>query len=190
MERVFVNAKMKIWKLMITVFVVIIGVMGGFSVLKNPGERTAIYLGHEISFDVEQVKIIAYAMIVLCPVVLFFMIQKYRNPVHLDFDEKGITFSKPKIDFILWGDVISITKAKDRKEKGFNAFGAFNKVYPIRFIIANSEQYLGKDAKTKDGSFEIIYRVIDTKYSTDSLIELLEMYRNTQKEDTIEREDL
>jgi len=189
MGRVFVNAKMKTWKLVITVFVVIIGVISGFMVLRNPMYGTVMYLGHKISFTVEQVKILAYAMIVLCPVVLFYVIQKYRNPVHLDFDEEGLTFSNPEIDLVLWEDIISIAKAKDKKEKGFNALGAFNKVYPIRFIIANSEQYLGEDSKTKDGSFEIIYRVIDTKYSTNSLIELLEKYRNSQNEDTIKKED-
>jgi len=189
MGRVFVNAKMKAWKLMITVFVVIIGGISGFMLLKNPMYGTVIYFGYEFSFSVGQVKILAYAILVLCPLVLFFMIQKYRNPVHLDFDEKGLTFSNPKIDLVLWEDIISIAKAKDRKEKGFNALGAFNKVYPIRFIIANSEHYLGKDSRMKDGSFEIVFHVIDTQYSTNALIELLEMYRDSQEEDEIKGED-
>ena len=181
MERVYVKSKMNILKLALSIVLLIIAGVSGFMIRNNTDSSALTYLGFDFTLNAEMVRILAWIAMLSCPIGIFIMIQKYRNPIDLSFDESGLTFFDPKIDLVLWEDIVSILKAFDKKEWGLNSLFSFSKVYPVRFIVKDSEKYLGKKASRKDGNFEIIYHVINTKYSTNALIELLEAYQEKAK---------
>lgn len=97
---------------------------------------------------------------------------QYRHPVHLEFNEEGVTFYEPKIELVPWEDIISIEKAVDKKQR---VLISYNKNIPIRFVVKNKPEYKVV-SKTEESSFEILFEVLDTEYSTNDLYDMLNEY--------------
>lgn len=121
--------------------------------------------------------IIGGVLIVMGILSIASMIYRYKHPVHLEFNEQGVKFYNPKIELVPWVDVISIEKAVDKKQR---VLISYSKNTPIRFIIKNKPEYK-EFSKVEESSFEILFELLDTDYSTDDLYYMLnEYYKNKQ----------